>query len=194
MATDRQIEANRRNARLSTGPTSAAGRARSAQNARKHGLSTAVTHPHARARVDAIATTLVGEHAPAGLQGLALAVAEATEAVARASAARSAVLDEIADALRRGHTAGLDALSLKLAHLDRYTHRAHARRSRALQDLRSAQSLSASTGQAAVPPRVPSELRARGASTRFDAEQSGAESRSATSVKRGQGAPGGPSS
>jgi hypothetical protein len=155
MATDRQIEANRRNARLSTGPASKAGRARCAQNARKHGLSSAITHPDARARVDAIATTLVGEHAPADLQGLALVIAEATEALSRASAARCAILDQITVALRRGHASELDALSLKLVRVDRYARRAHARRSRALQDLRAAQSLYASTGHPTGTARPP---------------------------------------
>lgn len=39
MATDRQIAANRRNALMSTGPRSLAGRARSSQNAVTHGLT-----------------------------------------------------------------------------------------------------------------------------------------------------------
>lgn len=39
MASDRQIAANRENAKRSTGPRSEAGKARSARNALKHGLS-----------------------------------------------------------------------------------------------------------------------------------------------------------
>jgi hypothetical protein len=39
MATKRQIEANRQNAKRSTGPTTVAGRARSRRNALKHGLT-----------------------------------------------------------------------------------------------------------------------------------------------------------
>jgi hypothetical protein len=41
MASERQIEANRRNARKSTGPRSKAGRRRAARNALKYGLSIA---------------------------------------------------------------------------------------------------------------------------------------------------------
>lgn len=39
MASERQIEANRRNAKRSTGPQTDAGRLASARNARRHGLS-----------------------------------------------------------------------------------------------------------------------------------------------------------
>ena len=43
MASDRQIAANRRNARRSTGPRSAAGRRRSSRNSFRHGLAARVT-------------------------------------------------------------------------------------------------------------------------------------------------------
>lgn len=39
MASERQIEANRKNARRSTGPKTAAGKAKSSRNAFRHGLS-----------------------------------------------------------------------------------------------------------------------------------------------------------
>jgi hypothetical protein len=43
MTTDRQIAANRRNARRSTGPRSAAGRKRSSRNSFRHGVTAGVT-------------------------------------------------------------------------------------------------------------------------------------------------------
>jgi hypothetical protein len=43
MATSQQIQANRKNACRSTGPRTAAGKARSSQNARKHGLRAQIT-------------------------------------------------------------------------------------------------------------------------------------------------------
>ena len=47
MATEKQIEANRRNSRRSSGPTSAAGKRRVGQNALKHGLSAkTIVLPH----------------------------------------------------------------------------------------------------------------------------------------------------
>ncbi|MGD0869798.1 MAG: hypothetical protein ABSB88_09625 [Bryobacteraceae bacterium] len=47
MATDKQITANRINAQKSTGPRSAAGKSRSAQNSRKHGFAVSIfTVPH----------------------------------------------------------------------------------------------------------------------------------------------------
>ena len=42
MASDRQIAANRRNARKSTGPRSGAGRKRASRNAYRHGLTLSI--------------------------------------------------------------------------------------------------------------------------------------------------------
>ena len=62
MATERQIAANRRNARKSTGPKSRSGKRRSATNARKHGLAQHIAAQAEYARlVDALAYEIVGD-------------------------------------------------------------------------------------------------------------------------------------
>ena len=62
MITERQARANRANARRSTGPTSARGKARAAQNARRHGLSQDILADPVLAReVEDLAQRLVDE-------------------------------------------------------------------------------------------------------------------------------------
>jgi hypothetical protein len=62
MATEKQIAANRANAKKNTGPKTAAGRAKSGRNAYRHGLSCQLQFdPVTSAKADAIAWTLIGE-------------------------------------------------------------------------------------------------------------------------------------
>jgi hypothetical protein len=64
LATERQIQANRRNAQSSTGPKSLAGKLKSSRNAYRHGLSGPVKLDSvALAKVDAIAHALAGNDA-----------------------------------------------------------------------------------------------------------------------------------
>jgi hypothetical protein len=75
MATERQIEANRRNAQQSTGPRSASGKKRSSKNSYKHGLS---KKPSSPARdVETLARQLAGPVNNPKILGLARAAAEA---------------------------------------------------------------------------------------------------------------------
>ena len=61
MATDRQIAANRRNARRSTGPRSGAGRKRSGRNSFRHGLAAAATATAERSkRIERLARNIAG--------------------------------------------------------------------------------------------------------------------------------------
>lgn len=63
MASERQIQANRRNAQFSTGPKSLAGKLKSSRNAYRHGLSGPVKlDPATSAKVDAIVHALAGEN------------------------------------------------------------------------------------------------------------------------------------
>ncbi len=61
MATERQIAANRRNARKSTGPRSSAAKKRASRNAYRHGLTLSLTSSTALAKwLDALARKIAG--------------------------------------------------------------------------------------------------------------------------------------
>lgn len=78
MTSKRQLGANRRNARLSTGPRSSAGKAVSAQNAMRHGLSTPVTaDPAMSAEIEDLAVQIAGDADDGRLVHYARRVAEA---------------------------------------------------------------------------------------------------------------------
>ena len=78
MASKRQIRANRANARASTGPKSAAGKARAARNALRHGLAIAV-FDDARwvSEVEVLARRIAGENTDAELLSICRKVAQA---------------------------------------------------------------------------------------------------------------------
>jgi hypothetical protein len=64
MASEKQIAANRANAKRSTGPKTAAGKLRSSRNAFLHGLSGPLpSDPATSAKVDWIADEVAGEQA-----------------------------------------------------------------------------------------------------------------------------------
>ena len=78
MTSDRKIKANRANARASTGPKTARGRARAARNALRHGLTLPVSSdPALSEEVEALAREIAGPDANARIQELARRVAEA---------------------------------------------------------------------------------------------------------------------
>ena len=121
----RRLYANRCNARASTGPRSAAGKARAAQNARRHGLSAAARDPVYDQEVVALAHRIVGDEADGHRLALARRIAEAQVDLMRARRARgeptSAALITI-DVIRRR------------AAIDRYERQAWSRRRRAIED------------------------------------------------------------
>ncbi|MET4040531.1 hypothetical protein ABIC03_002222 [Bradyrhizobium sp. RT6a] len=72
MATDRQIAANRRNARKSTGPRSAGAKKRTSRNAFRHGFATSyAADPAEAAMIDQLTQKIAGD----GKEPLALAFA-----------------------------------------------------------------------------------------------------------------------
>jgi hypothetical protein len=127
MATEKQLRANRENAKKSTGPKTAAGRARSSRNAFRHGLSLPLMlDSKAAAKADLIRQMLVSERTEA-VQGLtAIEVAEAQLNLSRIRSVRGEMMAQF-----NFVTGDLTHLR-RLAALDRYEARALARRSRAL--------------------------------------------------------------
>lgn len=130
MASDRQIRANRLNARKSTGPRTFAGKERSSRNAHKHGLSlplspdalVVVTH-----LVDAI---LAGEDSAS-----AVAVRDFSEGhleVLRARSVRTQMLDELMAVM--GRSEQIELLNAVGA-VERYERLARQKRRRALRML-----------------------------------------------------------
>lgn len=90
--------ANRANALASTGPRTVGGRARAAQNARKHGLSVpALSDPLLSKAADALATELAGEPANAEIREFARNAATAVLEVGRIRAARFQLLFKAMD-------------------------------------------------------------------------------------------------
>jgi hypothetical protein len=88
-----KISANRANARASTAPKTAQGRARSARNAHRHGLSMPVlADPALSEEVEALARGIAGADASSEIQELARRFAEAQIDLRRVRCARHAVL------------------------------------------------------------------------------------------------------
>ena len=93
MISDRKIQANRANARASTGPKSEQGRARSARNALRHGLSLPVaSDPVLSEEVEALAREIAGPGADAEMQDRARLVAAAQIDLRRVRCARLQLL------------------------------------------------------------------------------------------------------
>lgn len=94
MASTRKIRANRANARASTGPKTAQGRARTARNALRHGLSVPVFSGSVFSEeVDALAREITGPDADAEVLELARRVAEAEIDLRRVRYARHELLN-----------------------------------------------------------------------------------------------------
>jgi hypothetical protein len=89
VSTARKINANRANARASTGPRTAQGRVHSARNARRHGLSLPVlADPGLSEEVEALASEIAGSSATSETLELARRVAEAQIDLRRVRSAR----------------------------------------------------------------------------------------------------------
>jgi len=93
VTSERKISTNRANARASTGPKTAEGRARSIRNARRHGLSLPVlSDPLSSQDVEELAREIAGTSANAEIHELARRIAEAQIDLRRVRHARHAFL------------------------------------------------------------------------------------------------------
>jgi hypothetical protein len=93
LTSDRKIAANRANARASTGPGSAQGRARTARNALRHSLSIAVrSDPLLSEEVEALAREIAGLGASPDIKAFGRQIAEAQIDLRRIRLARHQLL------------------------------------------------------------------------------------------------------
>jgi hypothetical protein len=98
MATKRQIAANRRNARKSTGPRSRAGKERASRNSYRHGLSYGVAGAAAFAKhVEALARKIAGRSADAVTLEIARSVARAEFDLAQIRRLRVALISRMSE-------------------------------------------------------------------------------------------------
>ena len=135
MASSKQIAANRRNARKSTGPKSVRGRARSSRNALRHGLAVLVeADPHVRDEVKKLTKAIAAAAGLARPSEAAHSFAEAEFDLLRIRKLKSTVLNE-AGFIAGGDLDDLASLNDKLSKLARYERRAFSRRKRALRSL-----------------------------------------------------------
>src|SRR5258707_14276124 len=132
MPSERQIAANRRNAKKSTGPRSKAGREASRRNARRHGLAIAIeTDPAFHRDIEELAKTLsVSQDADEYARDAARAEFDLLR-IRKIRASLFETLSLVTDSA----SGSLAELNDKLAKLERYERRAFSRRKRALREI-----------------------------------------------------------
>jgi hypothetical protein len=95
MSSQKQIEANRRNAQNSKGPRTTGGKARASRNSRKHALNT-ISHNNSlfAPRIEAIARAVCPETTNSALWEQALIIGECTTVLVCVQATRIALLEQ----------------------------------------------------------------------------------------------------
>jgi hypothetical protein len=130
MASDKQIAANRANAKKSGGPNTVTGKAQARFNALRHGLSIPISRdPASAGPIGDFARELVGDEASEQELTIAHIVAEAQFELARVQQCREHTFNQVM-------TSNVDPQLLQaLASLSRYEQRAIGRRNKALRRL-----------------------------------------------------------
>jgi hypothetical protein len=136
MPSARQIAANRKNAKKSTGPRSEAGREASRRNARRHGLAVAIRSDSAfHDEIECLAKVLA---LSCGLETVDERAREAAAAeidLLRIRKMRIWLLETLSLEPSQAGSSNLVEINEKLTKLERYERRAFSRRNRALRDM-----------------------------------------------------------
>jgi hypothetical protein len=120
MTSDRQLAANQKNAKKSTGPKSDASKHRSARNALSHGLTIPVGNIGAlRGDIETLALSIARANGGKAITELSRQASEAQMEILRIRKARAAIF-----AIETNQ----DELTIRLASLERYERRAFSRR------------------------------------------------------------------
>lgn len=131
MASDKQIAANRANAKRSTGPKTALGKSKSSRNALRHGLSCSLKRDALPPEIENLAQALVVDNGDEGQRLAATALASAQWELMRIRSVRARMMAAI-------DLSSTDASDWKrLVALDRYERLAHTSRRRAFRKLAS---------------------------------------------------------
>jgi predicted DNA-binding ribbon-helix-helix protein len=136
MPSDRQIAANRNNAKKSTGPRSETGRQASRRNARRHGLAIAIrTDPAFHDDIEKLAEALSLSCGMQNVDERARDAAGAELDLLRIRKIRACLLETLSLVANDATSSSLAEVNAKLAKLERYERRAFSRRNRALREM-----------------------------------------------------------
>ena len=136
MASERKIAANRKNARLSTGPRTSRGKARARQNALRHGLAVSLLRDsNLTSEIKQLAHALAGEDSGPGQFEQAVTIAEMELDLRRIRAVRAAIMQQMSSPLSVPASSNVANVVSDLLKIDRYERRALSRRKFAIRTL-----------------------------------------------------------